>query len=490
MRRALVFGYFLLAAAAMSSCGVQDIGQKMSLPLVKTVSPNLKSLSDLSVETLRSRSYGADIKIETRLEGPCVDSENVKSLPDANGTYKSYMASYKSDGLRVYTRINVPDGTEPEGGFPVIIFAHGWVGAEAAPSYTLGCDPASMYSEITDAYARAGFLVFIPGYRGHATVNDIPGDGIEYMEAWDNGTYLSTIFYSVDVLNLMAGMKSSGVLSSIHLDADVNFRTDGVNLSGHSQGGDVALTVLAAVGEGADNGLQIDKAVIWSGAIADRLTQMRTYHPLQKTPEAFVSGDGTWTGSAIGAGGEVNPNFIFGYPYDWIETPHPDAWTWQKETWSFPSVKSVLEDSLTKTYEALNMSVDDISGAAFDLMEAENGEVIIRHDPDVAQAMRQIGGYDFDVYLSEDLVLHFPDRDLVSLPAWNYDLCTRVNNSGGDCIPFEYFENNHGMRVSQHDWFASEDAVDGYASMVARDIAFFGGQDPSVIKFPPAKQEP
>lgn len=480
---------FFMGAGLCLGFGVSGCSRTGAQDIETSVAPAaIASLSDLSLERFRNRTYSSEIKLETKIDWACADSEKVAALPNSDQTYQSYMASYLSDGLRVYTRINIPDGPEPEGGFPVIIFAHGWVGAEAAPDYTLGCDPASMYSQITDSYARAGFIVFIPGYRGHATVNGVVGEGNDFIKVWDNGTYLSTIFYAVDVMNLMAGMKSSGSLQGDLLPNAVNYQSDKIHLSGHSQGGDVALTVLAATGEGAANDLSIEKASIWAGGFADRLTLMQTYHPIQKTTQSFMSGDGDWTGTARGKSGAVNPNFIFAYPPDWIETVQTDAWTWQKDEWNFPAVKAVLDDSFTKTYQTLTDQVSDISDIEFSLSEGTDGKLIVRHDPDITNAMRKIGGYNYARYLSEPLSLHFSDRDHTSLPAWNYDVCDRANAAGGQCAAFEYFENTHGMRVSKHDWFSSENAVEGYAYMVARDVAFFRGKDPQNILFPGGKK--
>jgi dienelactone hydrolase len=480
---ALSFLAKIAVMVTLMGCSIEPRVDEVSVEENGPFKTSISSLSDLSIEAFRNRQFGSEIIIESKIEVACAIPTTNRSIPEAVGTYQSYMASYKSDGLRVYTRINIPDGPEPEGGFPVIIFAHGWVGAEAAPSYTLGCDPASMYSEVTDAYARAGFMVFVPGYRGHATVDGVVGQGNDFIKVWDNGTYLSTILYAVDVMNLMAGIQSSGTIENDLLPQQVSFKTDALNLSGHSQGGDVALTVLAATGEGAANGLSIKKASIWSGGFADRLTLMRTYHPLEQAPESFMSGDGNWTGTAVGDSGAVNPNFIFAYPPAWIETVDTQAWSWQKDTWKFPTVKAVLDDSFAKTYQTLNDYVEDISGATYALTQDDTGKVIDQHDAVVALAMGAIGGFNDSHYLREPLSLHFSDRDHISLPAWNYDLCERVNTAGGACVPFEYPENDHGMRVSKHKWFSSENAVEGYATMVARDVRFFNGDDPATVSF-------
>jgi dienelactone hydrolase len=450
--------------------------------LSNEIPTTIDSLSELTIDALRKRSYRTEITIETKLDIQCVDRDTVTSLPNKTGTYKSYMASYDSDGLRVYTRLNIPDGPVPAGGFPTIVFAHGWVGAEAAPTYTLGCDPESMYSENTDAYARAGYAVVIPGYRGHATVNDVPGEGIEFMHAYDNGSYLSPIFYAIDVMNLLAGIES-GIESPL-LDQNVQFDTSDLKLTAHSQGGDVALTVLAATGEGAQNGLEFTQASIWSGTFPDRFTQVRTYHAMQKTPEAFLSGDGSWNGTAIGKNGEVNQNFVFGYPRDWIETPNPDEWTWQKDTWDVPTVKDAVQFKLDQMYSTLNDKVEDLAMVEYKIQDNPSGSFGVVHDPAIAELMPKIGGFGYPQYLREPLILHFPDRDFSSFPVWNKVLCARIRKTDGQCATFEYAENTHGMRLGKHNWHTSAAAVEGYAPMVARDIEFFDGGDPASIPFP------
>lgn len=62
----------------------------------------------------RERDYpGSEITIEQKLE------------PGAN--YDRYLASYLSDGLKIYALLTVPRGEKPSTGFPVIIFNHGYI---------------------------------------------------------------------------------------------------------------------------------------------------------------------------------------------------------------------------------------------------------------------------------------------------------------------------------------------------------------------------
>ena len=73
-----------------------------------------QSLNQLTIQAMRSREYlGSDIKIEETL------------TPEVN--YNRYIASYKSDGLKIYALLLIPKGITPSGGWPVIILNHGYI---------------------------------------------------------------------------------------------------------------------------------------------------------------------------------------------------------------------------------------------------------------------------------------------------------------------------------------------------------------------------
>ena len=417
--------------------------------------PGIASLSQLSVAALRERGYGSTIAIEKRVD----------TTP-----WPSYLASYDSDGLHVYTRIDVPATPPPADGYPVVVFIHGWRGIEAAPSLDFYYAEDSYYHDMIVAYVEAGFVVFAPGWRGHGTVNGAPAEGIDYLAAWDNGSYLSPVFYAIDVLNL---------LDSLGSFAEAPLAADGVNLVGHSQGGDVALIALAVAGEGSGLRGEINAASIWSGTFASRFAQLVTYEPMQKSRQAFLAGDGSWNGTAVGADGSVNPHFVFGYPADWIETVDVAEWTWQHDTWSLPTVAEALTIKLDQMYRAINEHVADIDDASYRIDVQPGAAAVIAHDARVAEAMARIGGFDQVRFLTEPLALQHSDRDFHSPPEWNADLCRRINAAGGACRAYEYEGNTHSLGVSEHRWFSSEQAEPGFATAVRRDVALFrGGHSP------------
>jgi pimeloyl-ACP methyl ester carboxylesterase len=425
-----------------------------------TNDPRIYALADLSIETLRSREYGSRLNIEYEVQG--------RPSP-------SYLASYDSDGLNVYARIELPAGAAPDDGYPVVILVHGWMGIDAAPSLDFYYDSSSTYSRVIDAYVEAGFAVFTPGWRGHGTINDVPADGIEFMQAWDNGSYVSPAFYAIDVLNLLDSLESF---------QEGRLNLNRINMYGHSQGGDVALMALAIAGEGSSVENNFFAASIWSGNIPSRLTQLETFWPMQTSPEAFLSGDGSWNGTAIGADGSINPNFVFGYPPDWIGTIDLDDWTWQKENWSNVTVADALAAKLEQMYSTVNTYVIDMPTVVFDLEAAPGVKTTVAHDAFLIEGMSQIGAFDQEQYLTEALALHHSDRDFYSLPEWNADLCRRADLAGGLCFDFTYPGNTHSLQISAHEWFSPPGSVAGFLFAIQRDIALFSGHDPSEIGAP------
>ncbi len=71
--------------------------------VAKTTAPFEENVNPLSIQSLRNGKYnGSDIVIEQTLE------------PGSN--YKRYIASYKSEGLKIYALLTVPSGENPPAG--------------------------------------------------------------------------------------------------------------------------------------------------------------------------------------------------------------------------------------------------------------------------------------------------------------------------------------------------------------------------------------
>jgi len=450
-----ITGAFLAALVILPACTIS------APPRSGSTSPAIDSLNDLSIAGLRQRSYATQFAASTKR--PC---------PSLGTSMETQILTYESDGLQVFTRLDTPASRPPAGGYPVLVFAHGWVGAKAAPDYDFACSAQSSYGALVAAYLDAGFVVLVPGFRGHGTTNGRRADGQEWMIAFDNGSYLSPAFYTIDLLNLIAGVDT--LPATVMQGAPLPVNTDRIYLAGHSQGGDVVLMALAATGENALSGLQVAGASIWAGTFVDRFTQLATYPGMESTPQSFLAGDGTWTGTAVGRDGSVNPDFIFGYPPDWIGSPHRDDWDWQKEYWGAETVEEVMRVKLTEMYDTLNTRVGDVSSASFVINRGAAGQLEVIHDPRVSKGMARIGGFTYPQFLSEPLNLHTSDRDFYSFPEWNEQLCTAVNAGGGQCRAHIYTGNTHALMLSEHGWFSPLGSLPGFDMMVERDLALFG----------------
>jgi pimeloyl-ACP methyl ester carboxylesterase len=203
------------------------------MPMTALGDTSIGSLTELSTESLRARSYDGAVTGVAEID-----------CPGRAAGAKSRMLSYSSDGLGLYARLELPAIPPPESGYPVVLFLHGWVGADAAPDYPFSCNEGGYYAHVINAWSDAGYAVLMPGYRGHGTVAGKPADGHDWMKTWDNGTYLSPVFYAVDALNLLAAAPG---IEALGIDAGagaVKLDLSKVHTIGHSQGGRNVSTTL------------------------------------------------------------------------------------------------------------------------------------------------------------------------------------------------------------------------------------------------------
>ena len=166
-----------------------------------------------------------------------------------------------------------------------------------------------------------------------------------------------------------------------------------------------------------------------------------------------------------------------------MDTASPE-WTWQAQTWSVPSVAKALENQFSEMYAAVNAHALDIDSASFEVITGDSGKTTVKHDPRIADAMREIGGFRFAQFLTEPLLLHHSDQDYYSIPRWNANLSERVNAAGGSAVDFTYTGNNHSLLVSKYAWFNQGEVLAGFEAMLARDLAMLRGEDPRRIHFP------
>lgn len=171
----------------------------------------------LSVQALRDGDYpGSDLTIEQTL------------TPGSN--YQRYIVSYKSEGLKIYALLTVPDGEAPAGGWPAIMFNHGYI---PPAEYRT----TERYIAYTDAFSRNGYVLLRPDYRGHGE-----------SEGQATGGYSSND-YTIDVLNAFSSLKKyPGV------------NPQEIGFWGHSMGGYITLRSMVVRND-------IKAGVIWAGVV-------------------------------------------------------------------------------------------------------------------------------------------------------------------------------------------------------------------------------
>lgn len=191
----------------------------------------------LAVEIMRKKTYpGSKITIEQTL----TDGVN----------YHQYIASYQSDGLKIYALLTVPFGTKPANGWPVILFNHGYI----TPSQY---KTTERYVAYVDAFARNGYIVFKPDFRGHGNSEGQP-EGAYYAPA-----------YTIDDLNALTSIKNY---------KDSNPAKIGV--WGHSMGGNITMRDLVI------NTKDIKAAVIWGGVVGT-YAELATWHDPNYHPSVY-----------------------------------------------------------------------------------------------------------------------------------------------------------------------------------------------------------
>ena len=162
-----------------------------------TPAPDAVSLPAL----IAQRYAGGGLRVRDRL-----------AVTDA---YTSYSVTYRSNGLRISGKLDVPRGKGP---FPAVVLAHGYI------------DPAvydngqGMRRE-QDWLARAGYVVLHTDYRNHAFSSKVP-----------SAERRLRLGYTTDVINAVTALRRTDL-------APVDDKR--IGLVGRSMGGGVIQNVLA-----------------------------------------------------------------------------------------------------------------------------------------------------------------------------------------------------------------------------------------------------
>lgn len=182
-------------------------------PLEAVIKPF--AFQELTIPYLRNRNYQSNLG----------ELEKLSDYPN----YTSYITNYDSDGLKVNGLITIPKGQEPEGGWPAIVFVHGYI----SPSIYRTTEK---YVDYVNYLARNGFVVFKIDLRGH-------GDS----EGEAGGSYYSSD-YVIDTLNAYSALEQADFVNK-----------EKIGLWGHSMAGNVTFRSFVVKKD-------IPALVIWAGA--------------------------------------------------------------------------------------------------------------------------------------------------------------------------------------------------------------------------------
>ena len=178
--------------------------------------PDDEPFASLTIPYLRSREYSSQL--------------GERELIAEYAQYSSYLTNYTSDGLRINGLLTIPAGQPPEGGWPAIVFVHGYIPPAQYRTQ-------ERYVDYVSYLARRGFVVFKIDLRGHGE-----------SEGEASGAYYSGD-YVIDTLNAHAALASSNFV-----------HPEKIGLWGHSMAGNVTFRALVAK-------QTIPAAVIWGGAV-------------------------------------------------------------------------------------------------------------------------------------------------------------------------------------------------------------------------------
>ena len=233
----------LILAVFLSSCSVGNPPINNDSPLIDAGVSTFTSLANTALPTSTPsqtasptatftptpQPHPMDIRAMQAVSYPGSDIIIEDELPPG-GNYRRFYASYLSEGLKIYALLTIPNGEMPAGGWPAIVFNHGYIPPEQYRT-------TERYIAYVDRLAVSGYVVFRIDYRGH-----------DRSEGEPTGAY-GDPGYTIDVLN---------AVSSLQRHPQVN--PDKIGMWGHSLGGFLTLRAMVISD-------QIKAGVIWAGVI-------------------------------------------------------------------------------------------------------------------------------------------------------------------------------------------------------------------------------
>ncbi len=186
------------------------------------------ALNPMSIQFLQEQDYpGSELEFTETL------------TPGSN--FNRYIASYESEGNSINGLLTIPIAEPPEGGFPIIVFIHGYIPPDVYQT-------TSRYVEYQAGLASNGFITYKIDLRGHADSEGEPVTG--------HFSYA----YVIDTLNAISSLKK-------HPTANPGK----IGLWGHSNGGQIGFRTMVISNE-------VDAGVFWAGVVGSFEDMLETYN--------------------------------------------------------------------------------------------------------------------------------------------------------------------------------------------------------------------
>jgi dienelactone hydrolase len=246
------------SAANPVSRSAERLPTQAAASSIAELTPLIQRIVRLSIPNLRSEEHpGSVINLEETLS--------------AGPNYDRYLASYLSEGLKIYALMTVPTGPMPPGGWPVIVFNHGYMPPDRYQS-------TGGYAAHIDAFARHGYIVFRPDYRGYGNSEGEAAGGYDIPN------------YTVDVLNAVAALQQFPQAAPHR-----------IGMWGHSLGGTITLYSMVS-------GAEIKAGVIWAGVVGSYPDLLALW---ERQPSLLPTQAAAWRDALLAIVGTADQNPTF-----------------------------------------------------------------------------------------------------------------------------------------------------------------------------------
>ncbi len=210
-----VFGFFLVRRNSNQTTDNQ-ITRPIKTRKSQPPSPTAFPFQEMTIPFLQNRDYQSQLGELDQIS--------------ENNDFTSYLTSYQSDGLKINALLTRPQGEQPQGGWPAIVFIHGYIPPQ-------NYQTREKYNDYVNYLAENNFVVFKIDLRGHGNSQGTP-----------SGAYYSSD-YIIDTLNAYSALQNTGFVNP-----------NKIGLWGHSMAGNIVFRSMTANPD-------IKAGVIWSGTV-------------------------------------------------------------------------------------------------------------------------------------------------------------------------------------------------------------------------------